>query len=136
MSRELLELAERIEAASGPSYVLDCDIWDAIYPGERDERFAKLTAKGEPYHGRLGPADKDGYIKPLRAFTASIDSALSLVPEGISWRLDFARAQHGQHAIGSAFVIIDGQRYHGDAATPALALCAASLRAQAARSPE
>ena len=72
------ELIERIEGAEGPSYALDCAIWDAIYPGERQARFDKLTAKGQPYHLRLGPADMDGYVKPLRSFTASLDAAMTL----------------------------------------------------------
>ncbi|WP_257540964.1 hypothetical protein [Sphingobium sp. CFD-1] len=81
MSEDLLRLAERVGQEQGPSYELDCAIWDAVYPGERQARFDKLTAKGQPYHGRLGPADMDGYVRPLRAFTASMDAAMTLVPE-------------------------------------------------------
>ena len=34
---DLSELIARIEAATGPNYALECEIWDAIYPGERAE---------------------------------------------------------------------------------------------------
>ncbi|MEV5033639.1 hypothetical protein MRBLMC3_002876 [Sphingobium sp. LMC3-1-1.1] len=120
----LIDLAERIERAKGPSYALDCEIWDAIYPGERQARFDKLTAKGQPYYSRLGPADMDGYVQPLRAFTASIDAAVTLVPEG--W--------HGSVGVGRGAAEvwkpgkIDSNQF-GCSATPALALTAAALRA-------
>lgn len=131
----LLALAERCEAAEGPSYELDCAIWDAIYPGERDLRFGKLTAKGQPYHSRLGPADKDGYVQPLRAFTASIDAAVTLVPEGWGWAVtnigggDYEKRDFS--VSSAALCDKDGNRINADASTPALALCAASLRAMA-----
>src|SRR6478609_7007563 len=113
---KLLELGERVEQATGPEYSLDCAIWDAIYPGERDARF-KALCEDSPYRGRLGPADKDGYIKPLRAFTASIDAAATLVPKGWGWSVD---------SIGLAKTCPDHDGMHpvieASAATPALAL--------------
>lgn len=127
---ELEALAVRCEQAAGPSYTLDCEIWDAVYPGDRDERFAKLTSDG-PYKGRLSPHDRDGYIKPLRAFTASIDAALTLVPEGQSVRMGwcagagyaevFEPGTYGDRGLGTGTI---------SAKTPALALCAAALRAK------
>ena len=134
---DLSELIARIEAASGAQYVLDCAIWDAIYPGERAERFAKLTAPGKPYHGRLGPADVDGYVQPLRAFTASIDAALTLVPDG--YAVDMTIGRYWPNRARVLHVYQDGDRWFhrgsdpaicANAATPALALCAAALKAR------
>lgn len=126
MTASISSLVERLSVASGPEYMLDCAIWDLIYPGERDERFAKLTAKGEPYHGRLGPADKDGYIKPLRAFTASVDAALTLLDlwdEHPEWQIT-RRYCTGFHAsIGTGGETVGCE-------TPALALCIAALKAK------
>lgn len=127
------ELAARCEQATGPSDTLDCEIWDAIYPGERAERARRLTEDG-PYKGRLVPADHDAYTKPRLAFTASLDAAMTLVPEGAWWELD---------ARGSAIVVVevtfgdppeveyDKRRCKGQATTPVLALVAAALRAKA-----
>ncbi len=136
----LLDLAARCEQVTGPDYSLDCAIWDAVYPGDRDERFRKLTEEG-PYKGRLGPADKDGYIKPRVAFTASIAAAMTLVSEDYG-HCGFDRNLAGDilspsHVTTQAFV--DGgaqdfsQFHRAEAATPALALCGAALRARAAQ---
>ena len=134
------DLITRLESADGPSYALDCEIWDQIYPGERQARFDKLTAKGQPYHMRLGPADIDGYVQPLRSFTASIDAALTLVPEGWNWMAGnrnqpIARAYVENSQM--AFVGLGGMKRNPDrqwfecvASTPALALAAAALKAR------
>ncbi|MDD3798402.1 MAG: hypothetical protein PHE36_04400 [Novosphingobium sp.] len=132
-SERLIELAERCERAKGPSYALECEIWDAVYPGERDERFRKLTESG-PYKGRLGPADKDGYVKPFRSFTASIDAAMTLVPDGYFWTLG-GNVHHGHWIASINMLNSEGQPWciacGNAAATPALALTAAALRALA-----
>ena len=129
----MVELAERCEKATGPSYGLDCEIWDAIYPGERDARFERLSSEG-PYKGRLGPADRDGYIKPLRAFTASLDAAMTLVPEGCFWTVMNARDGQDRPIVGAGLALVTAPddvavSEPSQAATPALALVAAALRA-------
>lgn len=137
----MTNLSERVMSLSGPSYEMDCLIWDAIYPGERLARFEKLTANGAAYHMRLGPADMDGYVKPLRAFTASIDAAMTLVPEGdpafsaTFWRL----GNDGEGADPAEFKaeillcsMLTSKRLSATASTPALALCAAALLAREA----
>ena len=126
---DLIDLAAQIEQAQGASYALDCAIWDAIYPGERKARFEKLTAKGQPYHGRLGPADMDGYVKPLRAFTASLDAAATLVPEG--WSFGAGKDDIIPGPTGWAWVSSDDDTNIVKAATPALALVSAALKARA-----
>ncbi|GAA4825640.1 hypothetical protein GCM10023232_24490 [Sphingosinicella ginsenosidimutans] len=132
-AQQWLDLAERIEAATGANYQLDCDIWDALYPGERDARFVKVNAS---YGGRLGPADRDGYVQPLRAVTASLDAALTLVPEGWDGVLYLATeytrpcAQLETPAMRARFSM-DYESATGEAVTLPLALCAAACRARA-----
>jgi hypothetical protein len=98
---DLLQLADRCEKATGPDRQLDADIFTAL---------------------KLVPDRKhDGY--PFYAFTQSLDAAMTLVPEGEDW------------AVGSGPLFPTSARVAGkpavQAATPALALCAASLRAKA-----
>lgn len=124
---ELIALAERCEAATGPDR-------------ELDEAIAVLVGKDSrtgPIHPSLAP--RGYYDGP--SYTASIDAALSLVPEGFSWAV--GSAEDGGHATVSKMPEDDeaysGGRLpapevmtHGYAATPALALTAAALRARAA----
>lgn len=107
----LLELAERCEKATGPDRVLDGDIAEAL--GFRVKNVAHqviYTHAGLP-----------GSTSPLR-YTASIDAAMTLVPEGAEWSLDSA----GVYAVVN--------HKPGAAATPAIALCIAALKARAERS--
>jgi hypothetical protein len=66
-------------------------------------------------------------------FTASLDAAMTLVPEGCKWGFDghwnIARIYSYEYQTNRGQYPI----YEAEAATPALALCAAALRA---RSPE
>jgi len=105
MTPDLTRLAEMCEGAEGPSYDLEKKIAEAVgYPA---------------------------IVPP--AYTASLDAAVTLVPEGWYWR-----AGHGVLWAGWAHL----NRKHSDhcdrddehsahAETPALALCTASLRARA-----
>jgi len=126
----LLDLAERCEKAEGPSYALECAIWDSVYPGERQARFDKLTAPGQVYHRRLGSADLDGYVKPLQAFTVSIDGALTLVPPDLFPTIDFVNCRCWVRTA-AGFDLVGGVAF-GFAKTVPLAVCAAALRARAA----
>lgn len=106
--QKLLELAERCEQATGPDRELDYAIFKA------------MARKDAPNHWR--PNDGD-------FFTASLDTALTLVPEGCVWNAG------NDTGAAWAHVWTDGPDYDGmipgsRAVTPALALCAAALRAQ------
>lgn len=107
-------LAERCERAAGPDRELDAEIGRYF-----SARFLGYVPD-EPQHG-------------CAEFTRSIDAAMTLVPEGWYWR-----AGHGVLWPGWAHL----NRKHPDhceredehsahAETPALALCAAALRARA-----
>lgn len=124
------DLIERIEAASGPDREIDREI---------------MLSSGYRYEQRdIGCRYEDGSVAldwvyvdiktdqwrsthPL-SFTSSIDAALTLVPEGWTWMLDTMEGRneacvHGNGPVpDSAYVT---------AATPALALCAAALKASA-----
>ena len=103
MSRE--DLAQRCEAATGPDRALDCTIRDTLrLPNDYG---ADWGARGHE-------------IPAAHPYTASLDAALTLVPTGY-WSLKgysdslFAADIHGI--------------WQGRGTTPALALCAAALRA-------
>lgn len=111
-SAKLIALAERCEAADGPSYALECAIHDELLEVMNDEQQLRLPA-----------------------YTASLDAAMQLVPE--RWKL---RQMHFNAPCA------DDRKWHlnlhggkvgedyfvGRSKSPALALCAASLRARAA----
>lgn len=95
------DLIARLEAATGPSFALDCEINKAV-----------------------GSA-----AWPPRAYTASIDAALTLVPDDHDWSL---HCDNGQAIAGCAPADPAGCSWADSrAATPALALCIAALRARA-----
>lgn len=109
MSQDMLKLAARCEAATGPDPKLDREILDTIC---------------EKWVGKwlLGPAKY--------RFTASLDAAMTLVPEG------FRRAEYGtyENARGHWHELsMSNGEFSASAATPALALCAAALKARASQ---
>lgn len=89
----LLDLATRCEQASGPDWYIERDIGQAI---------------GLPAY------------RAFPKFTASLDAALTLAPDGAGW------------VVGNdvCVAVVNGIRSHH--AIPVLALCAAALRARAA----
>ena len=113
---DLLALADRAEAATGP----DRDIDVAIAPliGVR------VVEHSHPLGRRF--YDKNGADVLLPRFTASLDAAMSLVPEGWEWRLYSNSLRKGPEAQLQRDKIIITR-----GATPALALTAACLRAHA-----
>lgn len=127
------DLASRIEQAEEADRDLDCEIALAIDGGEIIWLMANGTMEQYPARKYESSMHVGGFGKaPVPLYTSSMDAAISLVPEGRMWRCDFLPARHANKQVGSAFVAIDGDTYHGDARTYALALCAAALRARAA----
>ena len=101
------DLIQRLEKAEGPRYELDAQIRELIAP------------RGSPY--------------PPLPYTASLDAALRLVPEGWSGDVEFGPA-------GDA-IVFEATMWNGKFAqettefavvgnTPALALCIAALKAR------
>lgn len=112
---ELLKLAERCEQATGPDRELDMAICVALDTGRR------VTGSGR----WLGPD----------CFTGSLDVALLLMPEDREWRVERRLSKGMSPAYASLWSAgaRDIDRHdNGRGKTPALALCAAVLRARAA----
>lgn len=106
------ELIAALEKAEGPDWHLD-------------EAIATRAADADP-------ADHDAANWPIwPPYTASIDSALTLVPEAFEfWHL----SSYSDGRAGVAIYATGCGRMWSceDAATPALALCIAALKARAA----
>ena len=101
-------LVERCEKATGPDRELDAQI------------------------GRYFSADFLGYVPDdpqygCAEFTRSLDAAMTLVPEGWFWQVG-----QGNHAWAAVYKnpIPPAMRVDPIGATPALALCAAALKAR------
>lgn len=126
---QILELADRVEALDGPSREVDAEIWAALgncnherterYACQDDTGFTCLDCGVDTYGAKYAPK-----------FTSSIDAGMTLV-------LSSAREWHtGKHFKGGGVAyILCGLTLRDPiyvvAATPALALCAAALRAKA-----
>jgi hypothetical protein len=132
MTRDTLnDLAERCERATGPDRELDAAIFCAFpHAGVRSCTPAKKPGAVTALYEIGGYA---AFQSPL--YTASLDAAMTLVPEG--WHKAF------NSQVGGAWVWPSGAEYldaindpratRGTAATPALALCAAALRSLAGK---
>lgn len=132
MSAALLDRAARCEAATGPDRDLDRRIAAASGRAVWKNGSVWMTREYRPPSGReRSPKPVDA---PVPDYTGSIDAALTLVPEGWSWGL----SHESERSDGRTFASV--RRYWSSfdrdhfcwAATPALALCAAALRARAA----
>lgn len=120
----MTDLIERLERADGPSRELDWAIHALIMPKHH---------RMHPY--LVGVFIDDGQLGKVYScprYTASIDAAITLVPEGFRWALGYNGIDSG-HPVGTASVFSPaGAMFKGSGATPALALCVAALRAKEA----
>ena len=126
---DLNELARRVEMAPSNSWDLDREIFKAT-GGLPDVWFGSKVINwfGD---GPFGCNTEDGmrHLGCINApnYTASLDAAASLIPDGFDWILE--RVNDGM-TIGARVGHNDPNRI-SFAETPALALCAAALRARA-----
>lgn len=131
MITDLEALADRVEALSGPDRECDGWIWahlmsdDPYIIGTKEGRFPQ-----DPIYGvradimrEVGGKDGADYIC-APAFTASLDAAMTLASP--HWAISANGDMPGWQAMDFA----GGNVWH-EAATPALALTAAALRALA-----
>jgi hypothetical protein len=114
-NEELIALAERVEAASGPDRELDAAINTAL-------RLGSDWSRGTPEASRVWALH----------FTASLDAAMTLVPEPQSFTISHCGNTCARVQIIGGDPCSNDPEFDGDAASPALALAAASLRALAA----
>lgn len=124
-AKDMAGIIERLEAASGPDRDDDGAIWRVADP---DAFKRNCEFKGMMYAGHMHTqAEKREYTARQASllspkYTSSIDSALSLVPEGISWTLE----RDGDWYRASMLT-----KAHTAYRSPAIALCIAALRARA-----
>lgn len=125
---QLRELAERCEKASGPDRALMCAAYKAAYPEVSSGAWDAIDTWDAGYDRFCAMLDTGAHL----------DAAMSLVPEGHLW---FAMNAGGLAAtkpdLTCASALVTPFENVSDvdpveAATPALALCAAALRARAA----
>lgn len=118
-----------LERAGRGSRDLDADVYEAL--GHLVKRTATINDYGRRGQSwRYWPISPDGSPRwlAMRNLTTSMDDAISLVPESLGWTADHAPGQRPRaYVSGLGNVEIAG----GEAATPALALCIAALKARA-----
>ena len=136
-AQQWLDLAERIEAATGADREIDACIEVALIPwpnvGEAEQSIC------DEDEWSVVEREPDGRRVDRRApwhFTASIDAAMTLVPDGWDGVLYLATeytmpcAQLETPAMRARFSM-DYEAATGEAVTLPLALCAAACRARA-----
>jgi hypothetical protein len=142
---ELLQLAERVERAEGPDRELDCRIW--LFVGERlggdsEQAFRRSEPikPGIVVAGRWMGSALEKYPEDVRGvarnwnvptFTASLDAAMSLVPEG--WTGLELLAPVDDAVLWSAYFHGPFGCWDGFGATRELAIVSASLKALASQ---
>jgi hypothetical protein len=116
-----MSLAERVERANGPDRELDA----LIAPFQR----FRVVEEGHP----LGRCcyDTGGQLVVLPRYTASIDAAATLVPEGWVIALTVFSDSATVMLIDDRINPVRLPDVEGNAATPAAALTAAALRSLA-----
>jgi hypothetical protein len=122
---DLLQLAKRIEAATGHDRKLDGEIAKALgLPHGPDSGWCNN------HSGDYWTVDECA-----KYFTASLDAAMTLVPEGYQFGCgSFGNPEgDGPWAWCEPKERLTDDFPYGKGATPALALCAAALRARAAQ---
>lgn len=125
----MMDLIERLSAATGPDRRLDAEIAAVVGAEHGSREYVRIGTRSIEYHDEICPF-----------YTASIDAALTLVPKDTVWHLmtdygDLNRAKIGP--VGNVRATI--YRCNGappdlftqaDGNTPATALCIAALRAR------
>lgn len=119
-------LIERLERATGASRELDAEIFIAVTPGVAEA--GRIDRSG----GCVGWWPKDGPYQSAQdspRYTASLDAALTLVPEGAQWSLEADTAWVRVLKAGDVGEFQGGFNQR-DGKCTALAICIASLKAR------
>lgn len=123
----LLELATRCEAATGPDRELDAVIAATLRVGTEYGWADSYPAWKGRDDGRVYLC-KGGPSFPSPNYTASLDAAMTLVPEGFQ----FGAGSRDASNRAWAWCGTDHEKAKiANAGSPALAFCAAALRARA-----
>ena len=120
-----MKLSDQVEAATGADRVLDALIWDAVARPEADDPDRILEI-----HNRIvARIIAGGDDSECPRYTASIDAALTLVEEIRDF--DLCKSAMSVDMGGRNWsAYINGHKSRAKGRTPALALCAAALRAR------
>jgi hypothetical protein len=130
---DLAKLIKRLEKATDPDRWLDAAVvvaldirpdWLKNARGELwvDDRGAVLFR--DECFKRRGPGNPSLREKDVPEYTASLDAALTLVPDNTPWML----TRYSNATIWAEV----GEEWQHQGATPALALCIAALKARVA----
>lgn len=124
------DLIAALEKAEGPSRELDAAIMEVI--GLPKIFFGRPVTQWWRHGDSWRCETNDGYIhldaQNTPSYTASLDAALSLVPDRRAWEIKSTYWSTDKRPA-ACVVRPDGVRRYGLGATPALALCIAALRA-------
>lgn len=129
-----MTLIERLEALSGPDREVDVEIalaveWSHPAQGCTLAKLATVMPVAEIAHEAR--EHSNSILSQLPRYSASIDAAMTLVPEG--WGRMFNQSENGLHCnVCLARSYPTNAVVYSEAATPAIALCIASLRARSA----
>ena len=131
MTAPLDDLLARLESATEGDRELDCEIAVAVLDGEIEWKQANYTMEMYPVR-RYASTMHIGGIggDPVERYTTSIDAAMTLMPEG--WWVQYLgqRIKGWAVRIEAQGISIPSSTAPLRAATPALALCIAALRAR------
>ncbi len=126
---KLLALADRVEKLTGPDREVDAEIAACLRIGTEH----KWAFNYPEWEGRADGRvylEKGGPSFAALAYTASLDAAMTLVPTGWGYGLDYAPSGSGlRFTLGSPD--LEPVFVHGDAMTFPRAIVVASLRARA-----
>lgn len=126
-------LIEKLESASSGNRDLDCRIFEGVcFPaalmGHAIESFSRSWGGTYTVNTRDGYRHIEAFHAP--AFTTATDVALALVPEGWGCRLTFAPQIKAELWSPDGSPLSARTVIPAFAATPALALCIAALKAR------
>lgn len=125
---DLMELARKVEALEGACRETDALIKQAV-------------GDSWDYAADWGPRENCNPV--AKPYTASIDAAMSLVPEGWNWMAGNRNQPDARAYVENNEMAFEGAGFRKNpariwhevvAAAPAIALCAAALRARASLS--
>lgn len=127
----LIELAKRCEAATADQqHTLLDDAYHAVFP--KPERIWVTDNAGSWTDEYSAHHERSWRFQEFLDAKAYVDAALTLVPEGWRWTWDGARKEAICVKNGAMPTSRDGKFSLGNSDAPALAICAAALRAREA----
>lgn len=136
----LKELRDRVAKAQGPDREIDCllafaftgDVQVAI-KGPLRAPLPYMLSEAVERPSELRQIAADDSIGMILRYTASIDAAVTLVPQGWEWNMSksalgrfYCFVRNGNHRTAT-------ELHEGHAETPALALCLARIEYEIAR---